>query len=467
MADYNFTPSVDVTGIARLMQQKALAEQDQLNKRNQQQMDAIKFAVEQGQNLASTAVDISRRKQFANALAASRMTPGATTTIPGTPDTSAVPMPSSIGGNVVAPGTAPATIPVVPAQENEDGTVTPTASPGAPDQTITAPPTDNPASIAIRAGAKIDPGAFASRFAEQQFPDPIKLAMLRAASGGGGNYINANNGQVAFGVTDKTGGLRLSTGEYFPPGSVHPWQKQNMPGFGPNQYGVETAFGRNPGVPGTPTGTPSTAGTSPSTATSNVRQPTGLAGLRAEAPKLADAFEKIVQDANSDPAIAGASQGVSAANKMLAELAPGQVPDQIALQAMAIELAKKANGGRPAQQELPSYTQGFSLLRKVMDPGYRWAAGDISPQVRSDLQRIAQWEKNASMEEAKKKLAYYNRLGKLQVSVPRFNKYGLDQAFPSVDELTASQQEIEGGAPAAGAGGAVQLPGGFSYTVKP
>lgn len=158
MADYNFKPSMDVTAIARLMQQRAAQEQEQKNLEIERKYRAIKDPIQTGQSFAKDAVEASKRRQtreFAESAAAMFQTPGSTEVVGTGMEEQRVPVPGPV--EEYAPKVPPvAGVPSI-------GVATPVA------QTRQGPPQDNETSNLVRSAAMENPEAMSKLIAERAF----------------------------------------------------------------------------------------------------------------------------------------------------------------------------------------------------------------------------------------------------------------------------------------------------------
>lgn len=171
---YNFKPSVDIAGIASLMQKKALAEQEQKNFDRQQKLKEIEAAVSIGATFAKGAVEASKlrqQSQAASAISQAFYTPGTPGTPAGPPVEQSIPTPIGIneGPPSQSSGAYPggAQIPAVQGVPQADGSVlpqTPAVAPGAPQPNAT--------SDAILGAAKANPDAVTKAYADMLLGTP-------------------------------------------------------------------------------------------------------------------------------------------------------------------------------------------------------------------------------------------------------------------------------------------------------
>jgi hypothetical protein len=446
------------------MQSKANSEIQQKEFNREQTLKEIQFAVDTGSKLAQGAVAMSKQKQirdFANALAATKMTPGT----PGSPARPGTPV---FGGG---------TIPTVEATPNADGTVSPgsevsaqptpstmmpmvggpsydgagLASIGGAEAVPATPPKDTPESLAIRAGAIADPANFAKNYAEQQFPDTLKLALTGSlANGVPDRYINLDTGERTTGIADKLGNLHLATGQTFPVGAVHRWVKDPAAAIMAGPTGLPTAYDKlGPNRPGSsPTAGPTLADK-------------GIPALQIAAPKLADRFVKARDDAFPENNNALKTQVEASASAAVVEsILKNPEVNQVGLQSLGFHLARMSgSNSQLSDAERATFERGLSLARRIKDQGYKLGAGDLSPDMRRELLSLSQTLENRAKAQGQRYILSAKRNAKGQVGDRLYKQLELDKEFPDINDLVANASEMM---PSSGS----DLGDGFSYTVN-
>lgn len=419
--DYNFKPSLDVASIAQLMQKKALAEQDQKNFDRQQKLKEIEFAVQTGTSLAKGMVELSKQRQqkeFADALASTRMTPGQET--PGAMQQPTMDRPDvtkMVGGNN-GPMTVAQGVP------QDDGTVTP-ALEQAP--STMGPPTDNPTSTAIRAGANAAPQQFADAYAGQQFPNPQQMGMY----GSGVPVVNKQTGERAFAQFGKDGSVFVN-GHKLEPDQVGTWDREYAP------QAIETTGGvyMAPKLPGS---TVSTAG-------QNYDQKKGKVSRDQLTVPEATHLDRVKASLEKDTVYEKMAARHTDLQQATANLDTANwVGDATIPSLLAKGLGKDA--GALSDQDQKRYNVSPEVWRRIKTKINRWTEGTLTPEDRGDIRealRVAD-EKNKDL--MNKRFEIYE--GKARAGVKNVNKEFMHSY------LTGGEDTINYGGGAQGGGGGI------------
>ena len=366
--DYNFKPSLDVAGIAQLMQRKAIAEEELKLQKRAQRMKEIEQIIGIGGSIASGAVQASKlrqQKEFAEALAKTKMTPGETTQVPDqyaqAPEEQAVRTPTHAFGNGVGPTTN-----VVEGVPQEDGTVAPQAPVAIPAHEVTGPPTDNPISNAVRAAARVNPEEASKQFMEQQFPGPQGAFGMY---GSGVPVRNKGTGERAFAQFGKDGSVFVN-GQKLAPEDIGQWDREYAPAAIETTGGVLMA----PKVPGA---SYDTAGAAADKKEGKITRDSYTV------PELAH-LNKVKASLEGDGVYQKTSERDAELQQAMAAVdTENWVGDASILSVMAKGLGKDV--GNLAQQEQARYQASPELIRRIQTKASRWARGVITPEDREDI----------------------------------------------------------------------------------
>lgn len=164
--------------------------------------------------------------------------------------------------------------------------------------------------------------------------------------------------------------------------------------------------------------------------------------LRQTSPKLADGFDKILNDAypQNNPMLKTSIEGASAASQVKAILKSPN-PSQVGLQSLGFYFARMSgSNSQLSDAEREVFEQPLSLIDRVANKGYRLAAGDLSPKMKVDLLRLADTIAGKSTKQAEKIISAQKRRAKSALG--RFYNSGLDAAFPTLNDLAVSEDDM-------------------------
>jgi hypothetical protein len=258
------------------------------------------------------------------------------------------------------------------------------------------------------------------------------------------NMINKLTGDVVAAnynpITNQY--VKTSSGEVL--GSE--WIKQYAPSAQGNSFGGVSLFQKTPGVAPVPynqTPPGDADGGSPADAPDSA-----LVDLQAKAPKLADRYIEARDQAlpAKNPRIAAAIDSAQSAVAVKSILTNPN-PSQVGLASLGFHLARlSGSNSQLSDTERTTFEQPLAFLDKLKNKGYRFVAGDLSPQMKSDLTRLSTLLEKKSRLQVQKQLNTAKQSARLAAG-PFWNK-GLDAGIPTVDDLVASAKEVndDGGA---------------------
>lgn len=443
MADYNFKGNVDIAAIASLIQRKAVQEFEMKEAVKNRRLREIQAIVDIGGKLASGAVAAAKYKQqkdFADALAFTKMTPGYTEQVPDQyaqePTTSMVPPPEvGMRGDGATPPlsayTAGQPFPVVEGVEQPDGTVAPQPPVAVPAHEIQHPPTDNPTSIAIRKGAMVDPEQTTRQFMEKEFATPGQFGMY----GGGTPVRNKQTGERAFAQFGKDGSVVIN-GQRVPPAELVNWDREYAPQAVETTGGVVFADK-------TPGNTVSTAGAAADPKQGKITRDSYTVPELRHLDKVKaslegdNVFQKINERENE---LAQAEASLDTSN---------WVGDATIPSLLAKGLGRDA--GALSDQDQKRYQVSPEVWRRIKTKWNKWVNGELTDADREDVREALRVAGLKNQELKSKRVDIYER--KAMAGVRNGNKEFV-RSYLSGDEATP-----EAGAEASGIDGIAQLLG--------
>lgn len=166
--------------------------------------------------------------------------------------------------------------------------------------------------------------------------------------------------------------------------------------------------------------------------------------LRKVAPKFHDRFVAILDETYPDKNqfMKQSIESTGAAAKAKAILKDPK-PSQVALKSLGFNFAiMSGSNSQLSDAERASFEQPLSLIGKVVNGGYKLVAGDLSPKMRRDLLQLAETLELKSKIQGKRIIDSQKRRAKKELG--RFYTPGLDQSFPTFDDLSVSSEDVVG-----------------------
>ena len=164
--------------------------------------------------------------------------------------------------------------------------------------------------------------------------------------------------------------------------------------------------------------------------------------LRQTAPKLADRLIDLVDEAHpkSNPLMRTSVEGASAASQVSAILKDPN-PSQVGLQSLGFYLARMAgSNSQLSDAERMTFEKPLALVDRVVNKGYKLVKGDLSPMMRKDLLHLADTLGRKTKIQGQRIIDAQKRRARSELG--RFYTPGLDSSFPSMEELSVSDEDM-------------------------
>lgn len=191
------------------------------------------------------------------------------------------------------------------------------------------------------------------------------------------------------------------------------------------------------GAPG-PVGTPGAGGGIDLSHPDN-----SFVNLRNTAPKLADRFTKIVDDAYPDNnPILRTSVEATTASAGVKTILQDKNPSQVGLQSLGFYFARMSgSNSQLSDAERTQFEAPLSLIDKVVNKGYRITKGDLSPKMKEDLSHLADIITSKSKIQGQMIIDAQKRRAKMELG--QLYNPGLETQFPSMDRLSVGSGDIQ------------------------
>lgn len=164
--------------------------------------------------------------------------------------------------------------------------------------------------------------------------------------------------------------------------------------------------------------------------------------LRESAPKLADRFEKILDESfpNKNAPLRQSVEGASAATQVQAILTAEPIT-QVGLQSLGFYFARMAgSNSQLSDREREVFESPLSLIDSVVNTGTKLVLGDLSATMKDDLTRLAAIISGKAKAQTNKILKAQR--SKAKFSLGRFWKPGLAASFPTAESLIVTDSDI-------------------------
>lgn len=169
--------------------------------------------------------------------------------------------------------------------------------------------------------------------------------------------------------------------------------------------------------------------------------------LRTATPKLADRFDKILDEAypqNNQLLKQSVEAATSAAQ--VKSILNDPNPSSVGLNSLGFHFARMSgSNSQLSDAEREQFAGPMALIDRVVNKGYKLVVGDLSPQMRDDLNKLGNALEAKSRKQADLLLGAQKRRAKSTLG--RFYNDGLGAAFPTVDELIVGAEDIQASIP--------------------